>query len=71
MSNTTIEQGHPKGLYLLFFTEMWERYSYYGMRAIFILFMTKALFMGNAEASNFYGSFTGLVMNRMKIARIT
>jgi POT family proton-dependent oligopeptide transporter len=61
MSNTTIEQGHPKGLYLLFFTEMWERFSYYGMRAIFILFMTKALFMGNAEASNIYGSFTGLV----------
>ncbi len=61
MSNTTIEQGHPKGLYLLFFTEMWERFSYYGMRALFILFMTKALFIGNAEASNIYGSFTGLV----------
>lgn len=45
----------------MFFTEMWERFSYYGMRAIFILFMTKALFMGNAEASNIYGSFTGLV----------
>ena len=57
----TPNEGHPKGLYLLFFTEMWERFSYYGMRAIFILFMTKALFMGNAEASNVYGSFTGLV----------
>jgi POT family proton-dependent oligopeptide transporter len=61
MSATSQETGHPKGLYLLFFTEMWERFSYYGMRAIFILFMTKALFMGNAEASNIYGSFTGLV----------
>jgi len=53
--------GHPRGLYLLFFTEMWERFSYYGMRAIFILFMTKALFMTDAFASNIYGSFTGLV----------
>ena len=53
--------GHPKGLYLLFFTEMWERFSYYGMRAIFILFMTKILLLGDKEASNIYGSFTGLV----------
>ena len=56
-----IKTGHPKGLYLLFFTEMWERFSYYGMRAIFILFMTKALFMSEAESSNIYGSYTGLV----------
>jgi POT family proton-dependent oligopeptide transporter len=55
------QTGHPKGLYLLFFTEMWERFSYYGMRAIFILFMTKALLMTAADASNVYGSFTGLV----------
>lgn len=40
---------------------MWERFSYYGMRAIFILFMTKALLMKGADASNVYGSFTGLV----------
>ncbi|MEO7080052.1 MAG: peptide MFS transporter [Flavobacteriales bacterium] len=53
--------GHPKGLYLLFFTEMWERFSYYGMRAIFILFMTKALLFGDGEASEVYGSFAGLV----------
>jgi POT family proton-dependent oligopeptide transporter len=55
------EKGHPRGLYLLFFTEMWERFSYYGMRAIFVLFMTKALFMSGATASNIFGSFTGLV----------
>ncbi len=36
--------GHPKGLYVLFFTEMWERFSYYGMRALFVLYMTKYLF---------------------------
>lgn len=58
MSQST---SHPKGLYLLFFTEMWERFSYYGMRAIFMLFITKALFLNSAEASKLYGSYTGLV----------
>ncbi len=53
--------GHPRGLYLLFFTEMWERFSYYGMRAIFILFLTKALLMAADGASVIYGSYTGLV----------
>ncbi len=61
MNQTQPNTGHPRGLYLLFFTEMWERFSYYGMRAIFILYMTKALLMDNALASNIYGSFTGLV----------
>ena len=61
MNTNSSNSGHPRGLYLLFFTEMWERFSYYGMRAIFILFMTKALFMDKALASNIYGSFTGLV----------
>ena len=36
-------KGHPKGLYLLFVTEMWERFSYYGMRALFMLYMVQAL----------------------------
>ena len=53
--------SHPKGLYVLFMTEMWERFSYYGMRAIFVLYMTKALLMDKALASNIYGSYTGLV----------
>lgn len=61
MSEITARKGHPKGLYFLFFTEMWERFSYYGMRAIFILFMTKVLLMKDAEASEIYGSYTGLV----------
>ncbi len=60
MSNSST-QGHPKGLYFLFFTEMWERFSYYGMRAIFILFMTKVLLMQDKDASEIYGSYTGLV----------
>ncbi len=58
MSQST---GHPKGLYLLFFTEMWERFSYYGMRAIFTLYMVKALLFDKAFASEVYGSYTGLV----------
>jgi len=53
-------QGHPKGLYVLFYTEMWERFSYYGMRAILVLYMTKALMFDVARASNIYGNFTGL-----------
>ncbi len=59
--DTAQPKGHPKGLYLLFLTEMWERFSYYGMRAIFVLYMTKMLLMGDAEASQIYGSYTGLV----------
>jgi len=53
--------GHPKGLYVLFFTEMWERFSYYGMRAILILFMTKMLTFDPKFASGVYGNFTALV----------
>ncbi len=54
------QHGHPQGLYLLFVTEMAERFSYYGMRAIFILYLVAAFF-GSAEASQVYGSYTGLV----------
>lgn len=54
-------RGHPRGLYLLFVTEMWERFSYYGMRALFILYMTKALLFDKAYGAQIYGSYTGLV----------
>lgn len=58
--------GHPVGLYLLFFTELWERFSYYGMRAILVLYLTKSYIEGGlgfeeSYASLLYGSFTGLV----------
>lgn len=58
--------GHPKGLYLLFFTELWERFSYYGMRAILILYMTKlwienGLNIPESRATLIYGFFTGFV----------
>ncbi len=46
---------------MLFATEMWERFNYYGMRAILVLFMTKALLYDKVFASNLYGSYTGLV----------
>lgn len=56
-----VNSKHPQGLFVLFFTEMWERFSYYGMRAIFTLYMTKALILDKGPASNIYGSYTGLV----------
>jgi len=55
------QQGHPKGLYLIFVTGMWERFSYYGMRAIFALYMIKGLLFDKALSSEVYGSYTGLV----------
>lgn len=61
MNDIKANSKHPAGLFVLFFTEMWERFSYYGMRAIFTLYMTKALLIDKAAASNIYGSFTGLV----------
>ena len=53
-------QSHPRGLYLLFLTEMAERFSYYGMRALFTLYLIAA-FYDSATASQVYGSYTGLV----------
>src|SRR5687768_9316635 len=60
--------GHPRGLSTLFFTEMWERFSYYGMRALLILFMTAAvagenpgLGFGEATAGAIYGLYTSMV----------
>jgi POT family proton-dependent oligopeptide transporter len=61
MNPSSSEKGHPKGLYILFATEMWERFNYYGMRAILVLFMTKALLFDHAFASNLYGSYTSLI----------
>jgi POT family proton-dependent oligopeptide transporter len=54
-------KGHPKGLYILFATEMWERFNFYGMRAMLVLFMTKALLFDQAFASNLYGSYLSLI----------
>ena len=43
--------GHPRGLFVLFFSEMWERFCYYGMRTLLTLFLVKSLLMGDNEAS--------------------
>ena len=61
MSQAAATKGHPKGLYVLFATEMWERFNYYGMRAILIYFMTEALLFENSFASNLYGSYISLL----------
>ncbi len=58
---TFSQKSHPKGLYILFATEMWERFNYYGMRSILILFMTKALLFDKVFASNMYGSYISLI----------
>ena len=50
--------GHPRGLSTLFFTEMWERFSYYGMRAFLILYMVKALGFTDQHAGSIYGTYT-------------
>jgi len=62
MNNQALSAKHPKGLFVLFFTEMWERFSYYGMRAILVLYVTNGLLFGDAYANDgVYGSYTGLV----------
>ena len=58
--------GHPAGLFVLFFTEMWERFSFYGMRSLLILFLTASAMDGGWEwsrenASSLFGSYVGLV----------
>ncbi len=60
--------GHPKGLYILFFTELWERFSYYGMRAILVLFLISSVNGDNpgfgweeSDALSLYGTYTMLV----------
>ncbi len=58
---TEIQQkGHPKGLWVLFGTEMWERFNFYGMRTILTLFIVNALMMSKEQSSIIYGGFLGL-----------
>lgn len=73
MTNNSTDQffknpvlGHPAGLFVLFFTEMWERFSYYGMRALLVLFLTSQLAEGgwswpNENALALYGTYTSMV----------
>ncbi|MGR5486711.1 peptide MFS transporter [Vibrio alfacsensis] len=66
MSNQHQYFGHPRGLFLLFGTELWERFSYYAMRAILVLYLTDATMNGGLgwstkDALDLYGIYTGLV----------
>src|SRR5277367_6039610 len=53
--------GHPPGLYALFTTEMWERFSFYGLRALLVLYLTKAIGLDRSAALNIYAIYTGLI----------
>jgi proton-dependent oligopeptide transporter, POT family len=53
--------GHPRGLYVLFFAEMWERFSYYGMRALLILYLTKHWMFSDGKSNLIYGAYGSLV----------
>ena len=53
--------GHPKGLYMLFFAEMWERFSFYGMRALLIFYLTKHWLFSDGESNVIYGAYGSLV----------
>lgn len=66
LTNQKTVLGHPSGLFVLFFTEMWERFSYYGMRALLVLFLVTSLLdegwgWSNKDALLLYGWYTGLV----------
>lgn len=68
MENRSQLFGHPKGLYILFFTELWERFSYYGMRALLVLFLVASATGENpgfgwteVEALELYATYTFLV----------
>ena len=60
MSEVAAKQSHPKGLWVLFGTEMWERFNFYGMRAILTLFMVNSLLIKEADAAIIYGGFLAL-----------
>jgi len=53
--------GHPRGLFILFFAEMWERFSYYGMRALLIFYLTQHWLFSDERSSVIYGAYTALV----------
>jgi len=65
--NTLVEDrpaeflGHPRGLYILFFAEMWERFSFYGMRGLLIFYLTQHFLFGDKEAAGIYATYGALV----------
>lgn len=61
MTEVTPKQKQPAGLYLLFATEMWERFSFYSLKALFILYLTKVLLLDTKQASDYYGNLMSLI----------
>ena len=61
MAQFKLAAGHPQGLMTLFFSEMWERFCYYGMRVLLTLFLVKSLLKGDADAALIYGAYTALI----------
>jgi len=64
--DSSMVMGHPAGLFVLFFTEMWERFSYYGMRALLTVFLISEIAKGgwgwsNEDAMQLYAWYTGLL----------
>ena len=53
--------GHPRGLVILFLTEMWERFSFYGMRGLLILYLTQHFLFSDERSTVLYGAYTALV----------
>lgn len=60
MDQNQVKTGHPKGLWVLFGTEMWERFNFYGMRTLLTLFIVNALLISKEQSSIIYGGFLGL-----------
>ena len=60
MNDQIAQKKHPKGLWVLFGTEMWERFNFYGMRAVLTLFLVNSLMIKEDNASLIYGGFLGL-----------
>ena len=54
-------RGHPRGLYVLFFAEMWERFSFYGMRALLIYYLTQHFLFEDKAAAGEYGAYATLI----------
>ncbi|MEE8437990.1 MAG: hypothetical protein V3S07_00260, partial [Micropepsaceae bacterium] len=52
---------HPRGLKVLFFAEMWERFSYYGMRAILVFYLTQHFLFDDTSETTQYGAYTSLI----------
>ena len=63
--------GHPRGLYVLFFAEMWERFSYYGMRALLIFYLTQHWLYSDGKSNLIYGAYTASSTSRRCSAAIS